>query len=84
MTAAVEITPEHMLLAGGLFDTHNRYIRKVSSGETMAMVNGASIAATFVSGSTGTVHWRWQVGAATFTGGGNPPGPPSTQTLIAL
>jgi len=83
MTVAVEINPEYMLLAGGLFDTHNRYIRKVPSGETMAMVNGASMAAALI-GDPGEVHWRWQVGGATFTGGGSPPGTPSAQTLIAL
>jgi len=84
MTTAFEITPGYMRMAGGLFDTRNRYIRKVTAGKTMAMVNGASMAATFVSGNPGMVHWRWQVGAATFTGGASPPGPPSAQTLIAL
>jgi len=84
MTTAFEITPGYMRMAGGLFDTRNRYIRKVSGGATMSIVNGASMAAAFVSGNPGQVHWRWQVGGATFTGGGSPPGTPSAQTLIAL
>jgi len=75
MTVAAEITPGHVAFADGLFDSRNRYIRKVFAGEVMSMATGPTMAANF-GGIAGypAVAWRWRVGAATFQGVVTDPG----------
>ena len=70
MTVAVRITDSYLAMADSLFDTRNRYLRKVATGAGgMVFARGKTIdiiSPALGSTSSMTVFWRWRVGSATF------------------
>lgn len=76
MTEAASLTLTRIRLAGGAFDTENRYIRQVSDPSTklLNMARGPAIGIqTQLVGSSNVLawNWRWRVGDATQVGESN-------------
>jgi len=72
---ATLFTPNRVKFADGLWDTNNRYIRKVSNpaNKTLNMARGPTIELNrWTSGVNTVAEWRWRANAATVIGGTTP------------
>lgn len=91
MADTLEITSTFMSFGDGLFDSRNRYMRKVTSSPTLVIPDGATIVcnAETISGNQYS-FWRWRVGSATFASaetnpyGKTPPSVSSAKQDVAL